>query len=161
MSACGVLALSLLVSTSAAQAGADCSVEATGVAFGTYEPFLAMPDDAAGTVTVTCVFVPPGATNVSYSVVLSPGMNSVNAMARQMAAGTSRLQYDVFEDSARSAVWGDGLRGTVLATGAMTVGPGVGNGIRVATHTVYGRIPGLQDAPPGNYVDTVVLALTY
>jgi len=49
----------------------------------------------------------------------------------------------------------------VLATGAMTVGPGVGNGIRVATHTVYGRMPGLQDALPGNYVDSLVLTLSY
>jgi spore coat protein U-like protein len=161
LSVYGVLALSLLGSPDLAQAGADCSVEATGVAFGVYDPFVTTPDDAAGTITVTCVYVPPGTTNVSYSVTLSPGMNSANALARQMAAGTPRLNYNVFDDSARSAVWGNGLGGTVLATGAMTVGPGVGNGTRTATHTVYGRIPALQDALPGNYLDTLVLSLTY
>ena len=78
-----------------------------------------------------------------------------------MAAGTARLSYNVFQDAARSAVWGNGLSGTVLASGSMTVGPGVGNGTRTVTHTVYGRVPGLQDAVPGNYLDTLVLSLSY
>jgi spore coat protein U-like protein len=122
---------------------------------------LAGADDSAGTVTVICAYVPPGATNVNYSVVLSPGMNSATAAARQMAAGTSSLGYNIFQNSARSAVWGNGLNGTVLATGSMTVGPGVGNGTRTAIHTLYGRIPGLQDVVPGNYLDTLVLSLNY
>lgn len=157
----GLLALSLLGAMSVALAGADCDVVATGVNFGVYDPFLPNPADSAGTITVTCVYVPPGTTNVNYSVVLSPGLNATSAMSRQMASGTSRLSYNVFEDPARSAVWGNGSSGTVLASGSMTVGPGVGNGIRTATHTVYGRIPGLQDALPGNYLDTLVLSLTY
>ena len=157
----GLLALCLLATTTAVQAGADCSVEATGVNFGVYDGFLATPDDSAGTITVTCVYVPPGTTNVSYSVVLSPGINATSATSRQMASGTSRLNYNVFQDAARSAVWGNGFSGTVLASGSMTVGPGVGNGTRTATHTVYGRIPGLQDALPGNYLDTLVLSLSY
>ena len=49
----------------------------------------------------------------------------------------------------------------VLRAGSMTVGPGVGNGTRTATHTVYGRMPALQDALPGDYLDTLVLTLTY
>ena len=142
-------------------AGASCSITADGVNFGVYDPMLAGPDDSAGTVTVICSYVPPGTTNVNYSVVLSPGMNSATAAARRMAAGTSRLGYNVFRDSAHSAIWGNGLNGTVLATGSMTVGPGVGNGTRTATHTLYGRIPGLQDVLPGNYLDTLVLSLNY
>jgi spore coat protein U-like protein len=142
-------------------AGAACSIAASSVNFGIYDPTLAGPDDSAGTLTVTCVYVPPGATNVNYTVVLSPGMNSATAATRQMAAGTSRLGYNLFEDPARSSIWGSGLSGTVLATGAMTVGPGVGNGTRTATHTLYGRIPGLQDALPGSYMDTLVVSLNY
>ena len=103
----------------------------------------------------------PGATNVNYRVVLSPGLNSVTAADRQMASGTTRLRYNLFEDSARSAIWGDGFNSTVVATGGMTVGPGAGNGIRIATHTLYGRIPGLQDVLPGHYADTLVLTLNY
>ena len=44
----------------------------------------------------------------------------------------------------------------------MTVGPGNGNNSRTATHTVYGRIPQLQDALPGAYSDSLlVVTLTY
>ena len=150
-----------LATAGPAHAGASCSIAANGVNFGIYDPMLAGADVSAGTVTVICAYVPPGATNVSYSIVLSPGMNSATAAARRMAAGTSRLGYNVFRDSAYSTIWGNGLNGTVLATGSMTVGPGVGNGTRTAIHTLYGRIPGLQDVLPGNYVDTLVLSLNY
>jgi spore coat protein U-like protein len=43
----------------------------------------------------------------------------------------------------------------------MTVGPGQGNSTRSVTHTVYGRIPALQDAVPGSYSDRLVLTLTF
>jgi spore coat protein U-like protein len=49
----------------------------------------------------------------------------------------------------------------VIATGAMTVGPGQGNSTRSVTHTVYGRVPALQDAAPGAYLDSLVLTLTF
>jgi spore coat protein U-like protein len=67
----------------------------------------------------------------------------------------------VYADAARTQVFGTGSGGTVVAAGSMTVGPGVGNGTRTATHTVYGRMPALQDAPPGDYFDALVLTLTY
>jgi spore coat protein U-like protein len=80
-----------------------------------------------------------------------------------MAAGTARLGYNVFSDAARSQVWGSGTGGTVIASGAMTVGPGVGNGggSLSVTHTIYGRIPQLQDAAPGTYSDTLLVTLTF
>ncbi len=45
----------------------------------------------------------------------------------------------------------------------MTIGPGNGNGggTRTVTHTVYGRIPQLQDAVPGTYSDTLQVTLTF
>ena len=78
-------------------------------------------------------------------------------------SGTRRLGYNVFTDPARTQVWGSGSGGTVIASGAMTVGPGVGNGNGTlsVTHTLYGRIPQLQDALPGSYSDTLLLTLTY
>jgi spore coat protein U-like protein len=43
----------------------------------------------------------------------------------------------------------------------MVVGPGVGNGTRTATHTIYGRIPALQDVAPGSYTDSIVVTLAF
>lgn len=144
-----------------ANAAADCSITAVSLSFGVYDTALATADDSASTVTVTCRYIPTGATRVNYSVTISNGMNGNSATTRRMAAGTGRLGYNVFTDAARSRVWGSGSQNTEIARGSMTVGPGNGNGTRTVTHTVYGRIPQLQDAVPGTYADTLLLTLTF
>jgi spore coat protein U-like protein len=145
------------------RAAADCSITAVSISFGVYDPVAPAPDDSTGTVTVTCRIVGQGAQRVSYTVTLSNGLNATTPTARQMASGTRRLGYNVYTDPARSQVWGSGTGGTVIASGSMTVGPGVGNGngSLSVTHTLYGRIPQLQDAVPGSYADTLLLTLTY
>jgi spore coat protein U-like protein len=152
-----------LAHSAAAQAAADCSITAVSLSFGVYDPVAPAPDDSTGTVTVTCRIVGQGAQRVSYTVTLSNGLNATSPATRQMASGTRRLGYNVFNDPARTQVWGSGTGGTVVASGAMTVGPGVGNGngSLSVTHTLYGRIPQLQDAVPGSYADTLLLTLTY
>ena len=159
----GVLGGLLLATTAAraAYAGADCSISSANVNFGTYEPALATPDDAAVTVTVTCRYVPPRATGVNYTITLSSGLHGTSAATRHMAAGTGLLPYNVYDDPARTRIWGTGTGGTAVASGAMTVGPGVGNATRTATHVIYGRIAPLLDVGPGSYVDTLVLTLVY
>ncbi|MGB5101937.1 MAG: spore coat U domain-containing protein [Steroidobacteraceae bacterium] len=142
-------------------AAVDCSVAATGVAFGVYDPFTTLPDDSVGTITVTCRHVPPTrAERVHYTVTLSAGSSGAYSQ-RRMTAGTALLGYDLYADGARSQVWADGGSATVTITGSMLVGPGVGNGTRTATHTIYGRIPALQDVAPGSYTDSIVVTLAF
>jgi spore coat protein U-like protein len=143
-------------------AGAECSITSVGLNFGVYDLASPQPDDVAATVTVTCVYVGSGgATNVAYTLALSNGLHGSSATTRQMGSPGGLLGYNVYADPARTLVWGTGSGGTVVASGSMTVGPGVGNGTRTATHTVYGRMPALQDALPGDYLDTLVLTLSY
>ncbi len=78
-----------------------------------------------------------------------------------MHAGAITLNYNLFTDTARSVIWGDGLGGTGLASGSFTVGPGVGNGSRQVVHPVYGRIPALQDVLDGAYTDTIIVTLQF
>lgn len=144
-----------------AHAAADCSISAISLNFGNYDPAATSADDSVGTVTVTCRYVPLGATRVNYRVTISNGMNGTGPTTRQLGAGSARMDYNVFADPARSQVWGSGTGGTVIASGAMTIGPGNGNGTRTVTHTVYGRIPQLQDAVPGTYSDTLLVTLTF
>jgi spore coat protein U-like protein len=144
-----------------AHAVADCSITAISVNFGTYDPAVTTADDSVGTVTVTCRHVSGSADRVNYAVTLSNGLLGTSASTRKMAAGTGRLGYNVFTDPARSQVWGNGTGGTVIASGSMTVGPGVGNGTQTVTQSVYGRIPQLQDANPGTYSDTLLVTLTF
>jgi spore coat protein U-like protein len=144
-----------------ARAALDCSVAATGVAFGTYDPTLSAPDDSTGTITVTCIYTGPGgADQTNYTVALSTGTSGSYAQ-RQMSAGSSRLRYNLFGDAGRSQVWGNASAGTTIATGTLKVGPGVGNGTQSRTHTIYGRIPALQDADTGNYADSILVTLTF
>jgi len=151
----------MLFGTPAVQAAVDCSIASISLDFGNYDPALTGPDDSVGTVTVTCRHVAAGATRVNYRVTLSNGTTGTSPTTRQMAAGPGRLGYNVFADPARSQVWGTGSSGTVIASGSVTIGPGNGNGTRSFTHTVYGRIPQLQDAVPGLYNDTLIVTLTY
>jgi spore coat protein U-like protein len=144
-----------------AQAAADCSITAVSLNFGVYDPAATSADDSVGTVTVTCRNISGGADRINYTVMLSNGQYGTSAATRAMGAGTNRLGYNVFTDPARTQAWGTGTGGTVIASGAMTVGPGNGNNVKTVVHSVYGRIPQLQDAAPGTYSDTMVVTLTF
>lgn len=140
---------------------ADCNVAVSGISFGVYDPLLAAPDDSTGSVTVTCTGGPREPhTNISYVVTLGTGSSS-SFNPRQMTAGAPRLAYNVFGDAGRSSVLGNATAGTIVLTGTLSVGPGMGNRTRSRTHTVYGRIPALQDAAIGNYNDTLVVTLSF
>ena len=149
------------LATAPAFAGASCSVAATGVSFGNYTPAITAPTDSTGNVDVTCTYLPPGgATSVVFQVQLGSGASgSLNP--RQLASGPARLNYNLYRDAARSLIWGTGLAGTSVATGNLTVGPGVGNGTRSASFPVYGRIPALQVVDTGNYSDMIVVTLVF
>lgn len=155
-----VLAAVALLGGFDAEAAIDCTVSAAGVVFGTYDPAAAVDTDTAGNVTVLCNYLSGGAAQLSYTVSLSQG-NSGTYASRQLRAGTSWLNYNLFTDLARTRTWGNGSAGTFVASGTFTLGPGVGNGTRQGLHTLYGRIPARQDALPGTYSDSIVLTLTF
>jgi spore coat protein U-like protein len=143
-----------------ALATADCSVSVTGMAFGVYDPTLATPDDSTGSVTVTCNYLSGGASHVSYTVSMSAG-TSGSYLQRSMTAGAASLDYNLYLDPARTLVLGDGSAGTGVLSGAFSVGPGVGNGTRTATYTVYGRLPAQQPVDQGTFGDALVLTLSF
>lgn len=150
----------LLLGALEARAAADCTVSAVGVNFGTYEPFATAPDDSVGEITVTCTHLSGPATEVRYTLSLSTG-GSGNHSPRRLRSGPNLLGYNLSSDVARTGIWGNGSAGTVIVTGLLKVGPGVGNGVRTAVHPLYGRIPALQDAAEGDYLDSIVATLTY
>ena len=161
--AAGRLALlgALLLGAQVSIAASDCSVTASGVAFGAYDPSLATADDSTGSIVVTCVYTGRGAgNNVRYTVTLSTGTSGSYA-PRKLAAGTSRLDYNLYRDAARTQVWGNASSGTTVITGTLRVGSSAANRTKIATHVVYGRMPQLQDASVGNYADSILVTLTF
>ncbi len=142
-------ALGVLLAPTPARA---CTITATGVAFGAYNPQAAGADNGTGTIALAC------ATGVTAPVVtLSPGLYGSYAV-RRMGSGANRLNYNLYSNSARTTIWGDGTSGTVAVT---FTGGTVSGGQRHFSRSVFGRIPALQNVQAGTYGDTIIVTVTF
>lgn len=134
----------------------SCTMSTTGVAFGSYNPLTASNIDTVGSVTVKCGGV--AGLLIPYTVDIGTGAGTY--AQRQMSSGGNRLNYNLYLDSTRSTVWGDGTGGSGHVSSGVTLdvlGLSPGN-----VHTVYGRLPALQTtAVPGGYTDTITVTVTY
>ena len=128
-----------------AQQGHACTLNVTGVNFGSYDVFSNTPLDSTGNIDVNC---PSG---VGYSIELSEGGGTHTQ--RVMGSGAHRLNYNLYTAANRAVVWGDATSGTVTVNGT-------GIGVNV-NHAVYGRIPALQNVHAGSYSDIIIVELTF
>ena len=126
-----------------------CTVSTPAMSFGTSIPNpINTAVDVQGNVTATCSAGAP------YTIAMSVGSGAgATYSGRQMTAGGSTMTYNLYIDSGRTTVWGDGTGGSDIARGA---GTGAAQNI-----TVYGRIRGGQSVPTGSYTDTVNVTLTF
>ena len=125
-----------------------CSISATNIAFGAYDPDAGHLNGTT-TLTVTCT------ENTTYDIGLDTGSNGASATttSRAMDDGLSNyLDYELYQDSGRTTVWGDTV-GTDTVSQTSTGGD--------ESHTVYGQIPGSQFVPAGSYSDTINVTITY
>jgi len=136
----------------AATPAKGCTISASGVAFGAYDPRAAGADDGTGPISLAC---PTNANSVI--IALSTGTSGTYS-ARTMQNGGNILNYQLYRDAARTQVWGNGTAGTFTQT---LSGGSVGGGTRNYSTTVYGRITALQNVPAGAYLDTVTVTVTF
>jgi len=129
-------------------AAAQCSISATGVAFGSYDVFTTTPTDSTGTITYRCTL------SLNVQITLSQGIAG-DYNPRQLASGPKRLNYNLYRNAARTTIWGNGSGGTSVYTHFV---PLLTGDIVV---TVYGRIFALQDVPAGSYSDTIVVTINF
>jgi spore coat protein U-like protein len=137
-----------LLGTASAEA-AKCSITTTPIVFGTYNVFTASPQDSTGTVVYNCN---GGAKNIWIEI--SRGI-STTFNPRRMAKGTERLNYNLYLDPARTAIWGNSTGGTSVHTNA---NPPNNHDV---TATIYGRIPPGQDISAGAYADVVSVEINF
>jgi spore coat protein U-like protein len=130
-----------------------CTVSATGVDFGNYNPVSIMDNDSSGTVRVRCSLVL--ALAGSYTIQLSRGSSATYAQ-RSLTSGGSTLRYNLYTSNARNQIWGDGTGGSLSVTNNFTALLGVDQ-----TTTVYGRVPAGQNVPPGSYADTILVTIVF
>jgi spore coat protein U-like protein len=125
----------------------------TNLSFGAYDPIVTNKTtvlDGTATLSVNCT------NTVPYKVTLDQGSHPAGgstdaAPLRRMAAGADMLSYSLYQNSGRTAVWGN-----TVATGAAGTGTGSAQSI-----TVYGRVPSGQNAGTGSHSDTVLVTLTF
>lgn len=146
---CGLLAL-FFSGRAHAQVSA-CTVSATGVAFGIYDPTSPAATLSSGTVAVSCT-VPSGHNPVT--IALSTG-SSGSFASRTLSSGTDTLNYNLYLDAAYTQVWGDGTGGSVTDTQYVTHGQPAFNA------TVYGVMPAMQSPGAGTFSDTITVTVSF
>lgn len=133
-----------------ATAEAACTISTTPVSFGTYNVFAASPDDATGQITYRCTAPRPPLVRIQLDKGGAPAFNP-----RQMRRSSETLNYNLYLDSTRSTIWGDGTGGTQDYT---RNNPPPNQNINV---NVFGRIPAGQDVSAGSYSATVVATIFF
>jgi len=133
------------------RAWAECSITGvTPVNFGSYLPLSSQPDDSTGSISIFC--------NRRTSVLITLGVsaNSGGFNPRRMAnpARGDFLNYNLYRDVSRTQIWGNGTQGTYVVNATVRKN-------ETLTFTIYGRVPGGQDAGVGSFSDGLVITLMY
>jgi len=128
---------------------ANCTVSTSALGFGNVNTLSGANVDGTGGISVTCT------NGTAWSASAGVGSGSGASFAsRRMTSGANLLTYNLFTDSGRTTVWGDGTGSTA------TIGD-TGTGSAQAV-TIYGRVgSGQISVPAGSYADTVSVTVTY
>jgi len=126
-----------------ARVESGCSLAGGTLAFGVYESGQTEALDAQGTISYI---------NCSGTLTFElDGGQSGDVNNRQMTSADDELTYQLFRNSNRTSIFGQGAQAQQL----QLVQPLSG------TIDVYGRIPGSQLVSVGDYSDTVNITLTF
>ncbi len=154
-----LLGLVLVGACKGAQATITCQFTTYSVAFGNYDPSQATATDGSGTVGVNCRRNGSGNTSVTVTLLIGAGLYGTFATREmQINAGTQRLLYNLYRDSLRTVIWGDGTGS--YGTGTLTINGITGISSKTGSFTIFGRIPALQNVPAGNYADNIRISIT-
>jgi spore coat protein U-like protein len=154
---CSCLVL-FLFNVGAALATATCTIGVTILSFGTYDVFSGTANDSTGTITVTCTQQSAPVRNLPVTVSLTTGVSGSYA-TRTMKSGANTLNYNMYAESTRTTIFGDGTAGTSTIGGTFGF-TAVGQQL-TGTGTIYGRVPAGQDVVAGSYSDTITATVTF
>ena len=136
----------------------SCTIGTALIAFAPYDPVntnATVPDDQTGDITIRCT---KGTTGITIG--LGNGAHNAGNQRRMINAAsaitTTLINYEVYQDTGRTSVWGVGDSGS-LRSGSDLNGTGA-----VVAVTMYGRIPPAQlAATAGTYNDTLVSTINF
>ena len=130
--------------------GNSATITTQPVAFPSYNPVNTAPTDGQGNVGVAAT------AGLPYTIALGGGLAAAPPQ-RRLQSGVNMLNYNLYLDSTRTSVWGEGTLGF---PGGTRAGSGTGTATTI-NHPVFGRIPSGQGVPAGSYSDTVVVTVTF
>ncbi len=128
--------------------GTRCAIASSDIAFPNYVPTNPTPLDATGFLTVDCDAGRRTAVRIGQGLNPGPGSTARNPL-RRLAGPTAFLNYNLYEDAARTIVWDDHQPGVMTVKVYPLVMP------------VYARIFAGQLVPNGTYQDAVAVRLFY
>jgi spore coat protein U-like protein len=124
-----------------------CALEVSEhIDFGSWQD-LNEPRDQEGKVAVTCD------KGTTYAVKLGWGGQGEVNKTRNMANGSEKIAYNLFQDANRTQLWGDDA-----STGFLKDQKSDGTAKKVP---IYARVPKQATPSPGTYTDNVVVTLQY
>jgi len=126
----------------------SCAVSASDLDFGAYASKSQAPVQGQTAIQLLC----GDGTVAELRLDAGSGSGSTSRRRMEQDAGTDRLEYDLFQDPARTIHWGD--RSGVDTLEVETAGVPL-------TIPVYGQIPGGQRVREGTYSDTVTVRVLY
>jgi spore coat protein U-like protein len=135
---------------------ASCTIGTAVIAFSPYDPVntnATIPDDQTGEIIIRCTKGTSGIT-----IDLGNGAHNTGTQRRManVAAANTFINYEVYQDTGRTSVWGTGDGGS-RRTGVDLNGTG-----SIVSVTMYGRIPpGQLGATAGTYNDTLVSTVNF
>jgi spore coat protein U-like protein len=133
-----------------------CTFTITNLNFGTVDLTANATVDTTATFSATCS---GGSSHANARICpnINAGSGGVGSGGnpRFMLNGTNQLQYNLYQDSARTTIWGSYLWSSPSVT-PPTIDISLNNsGAGSATATIYGRVfAGQQTLPPGTYTSS-------
>jgi spore coat protein U-like protein len=132
-------------------AGSCMITNIVAVSFGSYDVFSTSPTDAVGSVKYRCIDLGTGLITID----LNKG-NSNNYNSRTLKSGNETLNYNLYLDSGKNIIWGDGTEGS------SRYGPLNPTNNSDVVLSIYGRIPAQQTSTKvGNYSDTITITISF
>jgi len=168
MRRCAALALGagLWATANTAQALlTTCTVSASGLAFGAYQPLTfagkltSVDRTSTATVTVVCRgLLSLGGYTISLGASsYGPGNRISTRYLNNTTSGGDYMAFNVFTEATYTTIWGDGTNGSRISGSAPLI-----LGQSTQTYTVYGKIPAGQNTlKAGSFSDSPIMTLTY
>jgi hypothetical protein len=146
-----------------------CSLEGqTYFPFGYYDPFSPVDLDVQTQIAYRCYEADDAlltsrflrrpsvrASDPKVNVQISLSRGSAGTYDRSMRGIRDEVLYNVYLDSNRRTIWGDGTGGTSVYSKKVTASSAV------ETVLMYGRMPAGQNSSGGAYADVLVITLDF